>query len=112
MSLPASPPTAFCASVVRRVVASPYSVAPFGAAYAALLLPALSDPAALDGFSNSATVAGVAQALGSPTGAAVGWVHFIAQDFFVGRYVYLDGLRHDVFSRHSLLLCFLFGPLG
>ena len=28
------------------------------------------------------------------------------------REVFLDGLRHNVFTSHSVLLCFMFGPTG
>lgn len=29
-----------------------------------------------------------------------------------GRWVYLDGQKNKVFTKHSLLLCYLFGPVG
>lgn len=29
-----------------------------------------------------------------------------------GRFVYLDGQKNKVFTKHSLLLCYLFGPIG
>jgi Domain of unknown function (DUF4281) len=43
---------------------------------------------------------------------ADGWAHFIAQDLFVGRWVYLDSRRNNVWAAHSLALCYLFGPIG
>ena len=43
---------------------------------------------------------------------AVGWAHFIAMDLFVGRWVYLDSQKNDVFAIHSLLLTLFFGPTG
>lgn len=32
--------------------------------------------------------------------------------FLQGRFVYLDGSKNKVFTKHSLLLCYLFGPVG
>lgn len=43
---------------------------------------------------------------------AVGWAHFIAMDLFVGRWIYLDSRKNNVFAVHSLLLCLFFGPTG
>jgi Domain of unknown function (DUF4281) len=43
---------------------------------------------------------------------AAAWSHFIAQDLFVGRWVYLDSRKNSVFAGHSLALCYLFGPIG
>ncbi|NER83375.1 MAG: DUF4281 domain-containing protein [Leptolyngbya sp. SIO1D8] len=43
---------------------------------------------------------------------ATGWVHFLVMDLFVGRWIYLQGQTHKVFTRHSLALCLFAGPLG
>lgn len=29
-----------------------------------------------------------------------------------GRWVYLDGQKNGIFTKHSLALCYLFGPIG
>lgn len=50
------------------------------------------------------------QGFSSETSVAVAWAHFICQDLFVGRYIYLDGQRNNVWTGHSLTLAFLFGP--
>lgn len=34
------------------------------------------------------------------------------QDLFVGRWIYLDGMRNGVWTAHSLALAFFFGPTG
>src|SRR5258708_35403013 len=62
------------------------SVAP-AALYAALVLPRLGEiwPAV-----SGPTLSGVATLLGSPAGATIAWVHFLAFDLFVGRWIYLD----------------------
>lgn len=48
----------------------------------------------------------------NPHVTATGWVHFIVFDLFVGRWIYWQGQEKGVFTRHSLLLCLLAGPLG
>ena len=40
------------------------------------------------------------------------WAHVLAWDLFVGRWIYLDGLKKSVPTPHSLFFCFLLGPLG
>lgn len=53
--------------------------------------------------------------------AASAWVHLVALDLFVARFVYLDGAKYSASAgdlvapvpvRHSLVLCCMFGPLG
>lgn len=57
----------------------------------------------------------VAALLGSSEGATIGWIHFLAFDLFVGRWIYLDSRERGV-SRWLvgpiLLLTLMFGPLG
>ena len=53
--------------------------------------------------------------LGSPAGATVGWIHFLAFDLFVGRWAYLDSLErniHPLVMAPILFLILMFGPLG
>ena len=73
---------------------------------------AFQDPAALEGFASISDITGLGKGLGSEAGTATAWAHFIAQDLFVGRWIYLDGLRNGVWTAHSLSLAFLFGPTG
>jgi hypothetical protein len=99
-------------SFTRRVIASPWIVAPPLMVYALAVLPALSEvlPAVA-----SPTLLSVAGLLGAPLGAAAGWAHFIAFDLFVGRWIFLDarerGIPHLV-TTPILLLTILLGPLG
>lgn len=44
--------------------------------------------------------------------AAIGWVHFLVMDLFIGRWIYWEGQRTGVWTRHSLLLALFAGPLG
>lgn len=40
------------------------------------------------------------------------WSHVLTWDLFVGRMVWLDGLRRGIFTGHSVLFCNLIGPPG
>ena len=44
--------------------------------------------------------------------AAEEWTHVLIWDLFVGRYIWLDGLRRGIFTSHSVLLTNLIGPPG
>ena len=44
--------------------------------------------------------------------AATGWVHFLAFDLFVGRWIYWEGQKTGVWTIHSLILCLFAGPVG
>ena len=101
------------AEITQRVMRS-YAPLLVGAGlYLYLAGVSLSDPAALEGFSTGKPdLAALASAFSLPSTVAVGWAHFIAQDLFVGRALYFDGLRNNVVTRHSLLLTLFFGPAG
>jgi hypothetical protein len=69
------------------------------------LLPALLNPDA----------AGMASLLGTPEGATIAWVHFLAFDLFVGRWIYLDSRQRGVnpwLVAPVLFLTLMTGPLG
>lgn len=96
----------------RRIMASPLVVLGPALIYVALVLPQV--PTLLPALSNP-SAAGVAALLGTPFGATVGWVHFLAFDLFVGRWAYLDAQErgmHPLLVSPILLLVFMFGPLG
>lgn len=57
-------------------------------------------------------LAGIAQAFSNQTVAAVGWVHFLVMDLFVGRLIYWQGQKTGIWTVHSLILCLFAGPLG
>lgn len=61
------------------------------------------------------TLAGVAVLLGSRTGATIAWVHFLAFDLFVGRWMYLDSRERQVSAwlmAPLLFLTLMLGPAG
>lgn len=43
---------------------------------------------------------------------SLAWVHLLCLDLFTARYVFLDCLKVGVEHRLSVVLCFMFGPLG
>lgn len=96
----------------RRVMQSTLVVAAPAAIYAILVLPRLATiwPAVA-----SPTLPGVAALLGSPAGATIGWVHFLAFDLFVGRWAYLDSRTRSLSAwlmAPVLFLTLMLGPIG
>lgn len=80
--------------------------------YAVLVVPQL--PALLPLLAKP-TLEAIAPLLGSTDGAAIGWLHFLAFDLFVGRVVYLDAKERGVpwpVSSLVLVTVLLVGPLG
>jgi Domain of unknown function (DUF4281) len=47
-----------------------------------------------------------------PNFVAEEWSHVLAWDLFVGRYIWLDGLKRNIFTGISVLFCNLIGPPG
>jgi hypothetical protein len=95
-----------------RLLASPWVVAAPAAIYALLVLPRLG---AIWPAVSSPTLPGVAALLGSPDGATIGWVHFLAFDLFVGRWAYLDSRQRNISAwlmAPVLFLVLMLGPIG
>ena len=76
-----------------------------------------------DGTAPMAEFADVFDPAGDPQTAMVGmmqypnfvseeWSHVLTWDLFVGRWIWLDGLKRGIFTSHSVLLCNLIGPPG
>jgi hypothetical protein len=95
-----------------RIIRSPLvSVAP-ALFYAALVLPRVG---AIFPAVARPTLAGVAALLGSAEGATIAWVHFLAFDLFVGRWIYLDSQERrlsPLLTAPILFLTLMLGPLG
>lgn len=99
-------------AVTRRVVASAWVVAPAALLYVVLVAPDL--PGVLTAVA-SPDMATIAALLATPEGATVAWVHFLAFDLFVGRWVYLDARSRAMpawLSSPLLLLTLMLGPAG
>jgi hypothetical protein len=96
----------------KRIVPSPWVSAAAAALYATLVFPRLGEiwPAV-----SRPTLSGVAALLGSPAGATIAWVHFLAFDLFVGRWIYLDSQDRQISSwlmAPVLFLTLMLGPAG
>ncbi len=98
--------------VTRRVIASPWIAVPAAALYLALVVPGL--PGVLAAVA-SPSLAAIAPMLGTPEGATVAWVHFLAFDLFVGRWMYLDARGRGVspwVTSPLLFATLMVGPVG
>ena len=98
--------------VTGRVIASPWIAAPAAVLYLALVLPGL--PGVL-GAVSSPSLEAIAPMLGTPEGATVAWVHFLAFDLFVGRWAYLDARARGMtpwLTSPLLFLTLMLGPAG
>jgi type VI protein secretion system component VasF len=96
----------------QRIMGSLWPVAALAAVYAMLLLFQASS--ATDSLLNP-TLEGIAALLGTPGGAAAGWVHFLAFDLFVGRWAYLDSRQRRLSAwlvSPALFFTLMAGPLG
>jgi len=95
-----------------RIIRSPLVSAAPAILYAALVLPRLG---AIWPAVSRPTLPGVESLLGSPSGATIAWVHFLAFDLFVGRWIYLDGQERRISSwlmAPVLFLTLMLGPAG
>lgn len=48
----------------------------------------------------------------SPDLVAALWCHLLAWDFFAAWWIWRDGVKRDIVTSHSVLLCNLLGPVG
>jgi Domain of unknown function (DUF4281) len=97
-------------ALTQRVMASYLPYAALALLYVFLLTGTLTPEAAAD-MANP-TLTNIAHFFSDERAAAVGWVHFLVMDLFVGRWIYQDGLAQSIFTRHSIALCLFAGPLG
>ena len=96
----------------QRIVASPLIVLPSALLYVALFLPAAMGAVPL---LLNPTLGEISLLLGTPEGATIAWVHFLAFDLFVGRWVYLNAKERDLSAwlvSPILFLVLMAGPLG
>eukprot|EP01038_Epipyxis_sp_PR26KG_P016814 gene16814-23015_t len=40
------------------------------------------------------------------------WTHVLAWDLFVGQWIWMDGIKRNILTVHSVLLTYLIGPPG
>ena len=83
--------------------------------YVLAVIPAvLADPGALSVLSRP-TLAGVQGLLGSPGGAAAGWIHYLCFDLLVGVMIWRSAHRREqsfLWVSLVLVLVLMVGPLG
>ncbi len=95
-----------------RIMRSPFVSAAPALLYAALVLPRLG---AIWPAIARPTLPGIATLLGSPEGATIAWVHFLAFDLFIGRWIFLDSQERRLSAllmAPVLFLTLMLGPLG
>jgi hypothetical protein len=98
--------------VTKRLMSSPLVCAAPATLYAALVIPRFAE---VWRAVSRPELSGIAALLGSPIGATVGWLHFLAFDLFVGRWIYLDGRERGVpawVMAPVLFLTLMLGPCG
>jgi len=98
--------------VTQRLMSSPMVCATPAAFYAALVIPRFAE---VWRAVSSPELSGVAAILGSPAGAMIGWLHFLAFDLFVGRWIYLDSREREITAwvmAPVLILTLMLGPCG
>jgi len=96
----------------QRIMRTLWPVVVLAGVYTVLLLTQIGGVA---GSLLNPTLAGIAGLLGTPAGAAVGWVHFLAFDLFVGRWAYLDSRERGISAwlvSPTLFFVFMAGPFG
>lgn len=99
-------------SWTERLMKSLWVVAPAAILYGVLVVPQL--PAVFGDLTNP-TLTAIMALLGSPAGATIGWIHFLAFDLFVGRWAYLDSRErryHPLLMAPLLFAILMVGPLG
>ena len=98
--------------VTKRVIGSPWIAAPAAALYLALVLPQLEP---VLGTVLSPDLPKVMTLFSEPAAVTVAWVHFLAFDLFVGRWVYLDAQKRGLSPlavSPLLFLVLMLGPVG
>jgi hypothetical protein len=99
-------------SVTRRALASPLVALAPALLYVVLVMPRILEILPLVIRPELHTIATL---LGTPGGATIAWIHFLAFDLFVGRWVYLDARERKIsafVSSPILFFVLMLGPLG
>jgi hypothetical protein len=99
-------------SWTKRIMTTYWAIIPLAVAYALLVLPQVAG--LLPALANP-TLDSLAALLGNPQAAAVGWIHFLAFDLFVGRWIYLDSRERAIsawFVAPCLFFTLMLGPVG
>ncbi|BDA46127.1 probable protein ABA DEFICIENT 4, chloroplastic [Coccomyxa sp. Obi] len=112
--------------VARRLMASELVFLPLAASYCFLLshswepdtLSLILPGSLRDGFKGGFNpqfipkLQGIMSLFSRMVTAASLWVHLLSINLFAARSAYLQGLQDNFPTRHTVILCSLFGPLG
>ena len=96
--------------VTRRIMESYIPFVVLAGLYLYLLVGSIT-PESAQALANP-KLADIARFFAEENAAAVGWIHFLVMDLFVGRWIYWQGQKTGVFTTHSILLSLFAGPLG
>jgi len=100
------------ASITQRLMRTPWPVVVIGLVYASLVLPNVG---AILATLLSPTLTAISTSLATPEGSLAVWLHVLAFDLMVGRFIWLDGLTRGVgapLRLAALALALMFGPIG
>jgi hypothetical protein len=100
------------ASITHRLMRTPWPVVVIGLVYASLVLPNVG---AILATLLSPTLTAISTSLATPEGSLAVWLHVLAFDLMVGRFIWLDGLTRGVgapLRLAALALALMFGPIG
>ncbi|HIK44910.1 MAG TPA: DUF4281 domain-containing protein [Leptolyngbyaceae cyanobacterium M65_K2018_010] len=101
------------AKLTRTVMASLLPIATLAGLYLFLFITSFSNVEGLEAFSDpNLSLGDLAALFANPHVTATGWVHYLAFDLFVGRWIYWQGQDSGLFTRHSLALTLFAGPMG
>lgn len=98
--------------VTLRILKSPFVIIAPVIAYVILVLPKIVTllPKVM-----GPKLPEIAALLGTPEGATIAWMHFLAFDLFVGRWAYLDSRERGIsawFMAPILFFILMLGPFG
>ena len=99
-------------SWTQRLLRTPFVAILPALGYALLVVP---DLASILPVVMNPKLEAVAALLGTPRGATIGWLHFLAFDLLVGRQVYLDARERRIpawLSSPILFFVLMLGPVG
>ena len=99
--------------LARTVMGSLLPFAALAGLYQFLFVTSFTNVEGIEAFSDpNLSLPDLAALFADPHVTATGWIHFVAFDLFVGRWIYWRGQETGVFTRHSLVLCLFAGPMG
>uniref|UniRef100_A0A0A9G9V4 Protein MAO HUZI 4, chloroplastic n=1 Tax=Arundo donax TaxID=35708 RepID=A0A0A9G9V4_ARUDO len=103
------------ASLTKRTVESSAPYVALGLLYAYLLYLSWTPDTLRAMFASKywlPELPGIVRMFASEMTVASAWIHLLAVDLFAARQVYQDGIQNNIETRHSVLLCLLFCPVG